>query len=495
MIEDKIKRIIKNIIDLKLLKQIMIATFIIGLIIHAYGYMNITYNHDSLNFWQEGDVSWKLSLGRFMQYFSINLRGYLVVHWVVGIISLFLLSLSTYMIVQIADIKSKINIYLIPTIILTSLPFINTNAIYTHETDAFMYGMFFSILAVYIYNKYKFGYLISPIFLMCGIGFYQAFICVALGMYTILIIRKINDKNNIQELIVYTLKIIINILVSLGIYYIVNMTVLKLTGIHVSDSYNSVNNVFNSISNIFNLIINTYTTFFSNLLTPYSYQSNLMTTLNYGLIIGFCFHIIILIKNQTNKIKKFFLVVIVICLPLLLNGIYILSSGLLHSVMIYGTYMFYVILLHLMEKHKIIFNYMLYILIFISVFNGYIYVNSIYQESVLSHDSLMFKMNNIVDDLEDMDNYIAGESEVVFIGNSDDILRPSNSNIAIISYQELYKIYFNYVVEYNINIVNQDVVDEYKTMQSVLNMNVYPNKNYIQDIDNRFVIRLSYYIE
>ena len=97
------KIIIKN----ERLMYSLCATFIFGMIAHAFRYFNMSFTHDSVYHLTERTLEYQLQLGRFTQYLYVPLRKIYGAPWLIGFISLVYVAIAVYLVVSLFEIKNE----------------------------------------------------------------------------------------------------------------------------------------------------------------------------------------------------------------------------------------------------------------------------------------------------------------------------------------------------------------------------------------------------
>ncbi|MFI3278555.1 MAG: glucosyltransferase domain-containing protein [Rikenellaceae bacterium] len=396
---------IKADIDLPLIKKSIIFAVLFGFIVHGSNFFNPVYCHDSLQYYyQDTDVFWKISIGRFMQAITIPLRGYDNIPLINGTLSLIFVGLSSYVIAKTLYIKNRINIYLISALIITSISYITTNVLFFHELDPFMLSVLFASVGVYIFNKFRYGYIVAsvPFALCCGL--YQPYMSVAIMLLMISIIREILDGRHSSEIIKKSLKVIITLALAGFAYFFLYKLVAFLANINIANSHNNVELVFRfNYNSIGSTLFVTYWNVIKYYLFPYAgnlYISSFVVSVSiaiYALILG-----VYKIKHSNiSAINLSLLLIILFLMPLAINIATFLSSGVFHEAMIFSVVFIYVLFLILIEvsiKCKS-FRFIAYALLFVVTFNGATFANRVYVERSIFFKETHSMSFNIYKDL------------------------------------------------------------------------------------------------
>ena len=142
-LEDKIILIIKKFI--KEYNQIFLITLFLGIIIHLFAITNKLMNWDEIGFLFSKGNSYEL--GRWLLDSTKYIFPNISLPVFNGIISLVLLSFTTIFIIDILEIKSKLNRILIGGI-LVSFPSITSTYMFT--CHSYMLALFMAVLSVYL---------------------------------------------------------------------------------------------------------------------------------------------------------------------------------------------------------------------------------------------------------------------------------------------------------------------------------------------------------
>ncbi len=491
-----------------LLLKVVIFTFIFGLIAHGFSYFNVTYTHDAMfSITQYNDVYLKISSGRFMQVLNFMFRGYIVVPWLVGFLSLVWLSFSNYFIIKLLNIKNKLTIFLICGLTSTNIALTLTNGSYIHEADAFMLSLLFSVLSVYVFKNHQYGFLISPILLAVSLGFYQAYFQVSVLLMMLLIIKDIFSNKDTKKIIISGIKSVVVLLAGLVCYSILYQVVLFFSGVSASMDYNSLVNVgkFTSFERIFELIFETYQLSFNQFLKPEIHNASLIKIVNLILIsLGFIKMGVIIKVKKYLLTKCLLLICIVVLLPFGLNCVNFISNSIYHSLMIFSLVFIYVLVLVLVdedvdESNEVLNKWMKNIVavgVLLVIFNSVIYSNQLYLRKTMIYDITMTTMNRVINQMEQVSGYELGETPVVIIGelNYSSLSRPQNGFYEVwglgttnfgITYS--YKSYFDNVLGYPIVLksANEEEIVYSYTMPS------FPKEGYCQMINGTLIVKLS----
>lgn len=303
-----IKEEILKKIDFSLLKKITITTFILGFIAHSYIFYNSIFSHDSLFYVNGLNVSTYISSARFIRIIIIYLKGKFAIPLINGILSLFFISISSYLIIKILDIKNKFNKFLVCCILTINSSYTLLMASYIQDVDMNTFALTLNLLAVYIIqNKEKSikNIIISSNLIIISLGIYQAYINVALVLELILFIKNILDNKETKSELFKLFKQYSIILCSCIIYYILASVIKQLFSIYNFSTYNKIDGAFaKPFIDYFSSLSIVADSIYDFILTPNATNVTLIKIINILIVIVSLYELIVLIiknkfKNQT----------------------------------------------------------------------------------------------------------------------------------------------------------------------------------------------------
>lgn len=150
-------RIVNTIIPFKdKWKFAFTASFIMGMLVHFYMFTHNLLSHDAAGtFYYSADY---IDHGRWFLKSICSLSSYFQLPWVTGLLSVFYLSISIVILVEIFDIENKISIVVIAGFLVT-FPSLAATFSYVFVADGYMFGVLCACLSVLMVQKIKFGYI------------------------------------------------------------------------------------------------------------------------------------------------------------------------------------------------------------------------------------------------------------------------------------------------------------------------------------------------
>lgn len=503
----------------------IISTYIIGVIAHAYGFLNNIFSHDSLNamYADATENSAKISVGRFMvplvRYF---IRGQLAIPWLIGILALFYVSVSVYLVVKLFNVNSKALIIFISALMVTNITVTGCVATYIHEFDIDMFALMFAVFSVYLWRTKK-GILcsiFSTVLIVISLGIYQSNLTVVTTLIICCLIIDLMNGASFKKTFFKGLQGLSEITAGAISYYALSKIIINISGISAQSRTDALNvtdfltedisyiNGFNSmiyyeIQKIVNPI--------SVLPKPIVIISNIL------LLLAGLFIVLLFIRKPDKKIikEKFLSLVLIALLPVAIGFICILTKGELHDIMTYAFWLIPVFIVVLFSQLK---NYesktflrkvisgIFVICIAITAWNNILVANTAYLKKDLEHDATLSAMTRMASDLDDRNDYTAGETKVYFVGSDfingktdefDEIEKiiglEYNTSIGMAGKEWYFCSYEKYFVNYMGQPLNHTdnsfITDEIH--DRIINMPAFPNEGYMQKFGDVLVIKMS----
>ncbi len=502
-------------IKLQKLKDILLYSVILWIVAHGYRFMNNLYTADTLGSIFQDDILWQRSLGRFMQTFTMIFRGSIVSPWLLGVISIVIFSFSVYLVSEILGIEDKVLLFMICAILSCNVTITCALAAYTPWIDVYMTAFFFAVLGVYLFTKDKLVcYILGMVSFAVSMGFYQMYICVAFMLFAIIYIRKLSENKPDKAFWIKAGKTVCGVVLSGGLYYALYKFVIKIHHVTEAMSYNSLANMGAKEGTGFgSLLAGTYERYVYFL----THQGTFVSTYLLGrkvsdawdILIVICVIAVVLIllaglaiinkKNKTSVLQKVLQAVLVLCIPLFSNVIYIISNGFEYEVMIFGIYFLYVLLAVILAKVIDTEKMMLIALIpvFVIVWHSVVFGNQVYMKIDMEDREALSICTRIADDVCETEGYKPGVTPVKVVGalefneHHGPVIYLSDINIhgnfnTPFNYPRSFPFYMNYYLNEDMNFTTQDVSEEITDT-----MPEYPEEGSIAFVDDVLVIKLS----
>ena len=506
----------------QLMSYCMIVTFIWGMLAHAYIFLNNPFSHDSLNEFN-GAVygnDWRIQLGRvFVPAYRAITRTVATLPWLIGILALLWIGLTVFLVVKMFDIQPKWFIVLISGIFTVNSTVTATAATYIHDLDCNMFALLLAVLAVYLWHKCKTGFLTGMLCVGISLGFYQSFLSVTITLVMIICIMALLEGKPFSDVILKGIKAI-GMIMSGGLIYLVTMKIAcAITGMAlISGNYNSLDTVFSlSIRELIYSVIKTYITTIDGILTANSgYSAAFMTVIYNILFIVTGLVILCQIFSKTIGIKEKILIFVLLALmPFGMNISCVLTGGMSHDLMQYAFWLVYLFVLlitqwevlHIQEMKAIVrqaISMVPAVLVFTMLWGNVQAANAAYLNKNLAWDANISLFTRVVYRMEEQEEYITGETPVVFVGEPMHLLEMmpefsygydyagANGNYVLgAAKRDYYRAYFEYVLQNPAIMAADETWDKLQDNPEVEAMPSYPEDGCMKEIDGVLVVKMG----
>jgi len=213
-----------------------LATVIIGLFSHAPAMILDAPNHDGLaSMYFDQNM---ITSGRWFLGIACGISSYFSIPWLISILSLVYLGITAILIIKLLKVTTPVFIVLISGL-LVSFPAIVSNFAYVFTMDGYMIGLMLSVLAAFLVDKHKLGFVFGGIALAFSMGVYQAYlpITILLSLYLVLMILAGNQP--VKDKLLTSLRYLYMGIIGAILYYIILKIMLLLQG-KVLDSYQGI---------------------------------------------------------------------------------------------------------------------------------------------------------------------------------------------------------------------------------------------------------------
>ena len=215
-------------------KTAFLAAILFGLLIHMPIMIRDIPNHDgldSMHFDQN-----MITSGRWFLTVACGISSYFTLPWLIGLLSILYLALTSVALVEFLEIK-RTSVILLIAGLLVSFPAVASTFAYVFTMDGYMLALLLAVLSVLLTKKYRLGFLAGAACLACSMGIYQAYLpfAVILCIYGILMIamggeNHAQGKQNLRDKLRYSLRFLYMGVLGVSGYYVILQLLLKLQG-------------------------------------------------------------------------------------------------------------------------------------------------------------------------------------------------------------------------------------------------------------------------
>lgn len=426
----------------KLLLFCLLSVFLWGLMAHGYGFLHSSFSHDSLYEFNGDGISnyIRVQNGRFISPICRRVfRTDLTLPWLIGVLGLIWVGLSVFLTARIFHLESKLVVFLIAGFFTANLTVSSTAATFLHDFDCDMLALLFSVGAVFLWNRRKWGFLPGALLVMLSLGLYQSYICVTITMGMLVCMMELLDGRTAKEVAAKGLRGCAMLLLGGAIYFVVMKAVLLVTQIPMlTGVYNSLDRPLQvADKNWFDIryvIGETYWLLFDrviHVLSPFPEVTRwgsicLLVITAVLLAIG-------VLSKRVRLPEKVLVLILTLLLPVAMNLMHLITLGSAsHELMIYAYWLIYLIPLLLVQRllgwlgrgnsHAIASRVcrgtgaVCAALILVLSYANVQTANAMYLKKDLEQDAYLSVMTRVVYRMEETQGYVPGETPVVMVG-------------------------------------------------------------------------------
>lgn len=434
--------------------------------------------------------------------------------WLIGVLSLFWIGISVFLVSQIFRINSKKTDFLTAGIFTVNISLSATVATYIHDLDCYMFSLLCAVTAIWLWQRVTWGWLPGAALLTVSMGMYQSFLFVAIALIMMRCMLWLLEEETFQPVFIRGLKAVGMILLGGVAYWVMLKFSVRLTGISLSSGmYNSLDMVQNiTAQNIIPLILQAYQDCVTRLWTAQSAYSATFVKIATSILALISLVALVLgLKHCRGKERLLFLI-LALLLPLGANMIYVLTCGGSHDLMIFSLWMLWLFPILFADwvcrtkKHPI-FQWQAYLammMVALLLYGSATFANGMYLKKDLEQNACLSLMTRVADRMEQTEGYIPGETPVVFYG----IPKLLNATIPGMSdytavvgmaygspisvpIQIMYRTYFDYILNTPMELADEDQWVTIYTSEETGVMPTYPQAGSVAMQNGVLVVKLS----
>ncbi len=535
-----------------LMLQCVVCVFLWGLLAHGYMYFSNNISHDSLNEFVLDDtvIKIKINSGRiFWLVYAFLVRGIVAVPAWIGLLSMVFLSVALFYILKIFRIKSLGVIVLFSGILTVNLSMVCLNGTFIHDADVNTLGCAMAVLSVFVWNRCKdkkICYLFGSIPLFFSLGLYQAFVSVTLTLMLFVCCLEILRGEKCKAVLLRGAKGLLMVVCACIAYFACVKIVCAIAGVTQKGGYNFIENL--GALNMLGFVVLVAKAYMRSIVILFTTDTGLgfaSFTSNIGIVVLTSLYLFAVgaffIKRLINKRltwqSRLFAVALILACPLAMNAIEVIAnrgSYLLMSYAVWLAYLFGILLIReevcdsLREKEPLtevdagevsqdvqepakatafdrvlaICKPIAYVLLSVILIGNVRQAHTFYTLKDFQGDATFSLMTRVIEDVDDCEGYMAGETEICFVGDIDkQIIYPHG-------YEEVKKLYFyktalgwsnspryqeyfDYVMMIPVRLASDKTAKELRETEMVKDMASYPNAGSIKMVNGVVVVKWS----
>ena len=470
-----------------------ISALVAGFLTHGFALTNKLVNHDEIeSLFGKGAT---ITSGRWGLELVKVLFPDWSMPWIYGIISIVLMSLAVCTALRMLKLRSKPMQALVAMLVL-SFPALTGNFCFMFTSTAYALAFFLVMTALELYLKGgRLNLAMSIVGLVFALSMYQAYISVLASMFVLLMILQAVDGESIKNNVLFGLKALLMMGVSIAVYYGLTLLVFRITGAEFN-TYVTEN--VNGDVGLIRRIRMAYDAFFY----IFSFRNFYVITSEASRYIHIILGLLTIVslacgKKAPNVCMAAFLTAL---LPLSICCMYlIMSNESIHTLVMYSFVTVYMLLAALMERVKLrtvrdAAALLLFAVLVSNVYFGnmtYLKLKLQYENAYSFYTSLMAQVKNT----EGFDE----DTELAFIGRQDNLLHqfpqldtellmgPAKDLVNIYSRENFIKYYLGFDIPF----ASEASLEKLSDDERVLEMAEYPYYGSVQKIDDYIVVKLG----
>lgn len=478
------------------------CTAVMTLLAHAYRFLNAGFGLDAMLIAEQVDIETQISLGRFMQPLYWLVRGYITAPPVVGLFATAFLTGAVLLVLSLTGIRSRPGIALTCGVLAVNETLCVSYASYLPWVDVYMLSLLLCVLAVFVQTRFRRGFLLSPLLYCMAMGLYQSYLQAAAALVMVMLLVRALDGERPGALLAEGLGHAGAMLAGLLLYALVYPLAISLYGTTVSDKYNTVAEVGHyALSSIPGLLKETYLGPVRYLFAPED-ATFLPPVVNVLLAVLALGALVCLIRKLPLASKGLILLILAL-LPFGMNFVTFISKGIVHMLMNYAYFFFYVLCILLAERagetlsvRPAVLRAATPVLLTGVLGVSILTANTLYMKRDLELQSTLSVMTRVLERLEEKEGYVPGETPVVLLGylpaSKMAMIRPGFEAVSEYqgmrstyadAYERSHAWYLQTLLGYRINLVDWETSLAYSKEEAMQEIPGFPDADCVQIID------------
>lgn len=207
------------------------ACFLTGCLVHLYAFTNLIPNSDGLS--RVYDTQQMTISGRWFLHYVSALNNFTQMPMAIGLLAVFFLGLAAAFLVALLGFESRV---LAGTAgaLMAAFPSLGYTFLYTFTASDYCVAIFLAVLAVWLANRWRFGWIAGACALALSMGTYQAYAPLAIGLAMLVVLRMVLDpEQQMKAAARLGLRMVFCLAAGAALYYIVLMIFLRVKNLEL----------------------------------------------------------------------------------------------------------------------------------------------------------------------------------------------------------------------------------------------------------------------
>ncbi len=492
----------------KLFLSCLLSTVVCSMAAHGFLFTNEFFSHDSASgFTYATDVInvFYISIGRFLIPVYDLIKGCAAAPWLIGILFIIWMSLSSFFICEILEIKGSVLSCLASGILCTNMALTLTGATYVYCLDDYAFALFTAVLALYFFKKSGWAALLGVIFLAVSLAFYQPYFSVTIALAFLCVMKSFASGKHAGKTVLEGLKYIALSLLSFLVYYGVWTAVtirLSIAKERVDESLLS-----GGIKSIWTSVETANSAFWDFLFDANGELGYLLPAVHVILLLFIIAAVMVrLCDKKVPVLNRVLFAVLVLLIPTVFESACIMMPGNSHGLTMFAREFIYITAILCVPQffpEKPAFKAIVSGLLCLVFWQHTAAANQVYLKKELEKNNTIALANRIITRIEETEGYVPGLTTVSFVGSLDKNEHFSRGWPSFKSYNHfdsLTGLWHSYSATYNIDAyiyyyMNYPLyirpASDFSSSKEVQKMPIYPNKGSVKMIDDSVVVKLS----
>ena len=473
-----------------------LSALLTGLVSHGYAFTNKLVNHDEVeSLFGKGAT---ITSGRWGLELVKALFPDWSMPWIYGLVSILLISLALCLAVKILDIRSK-PLQAVLAMLVLSFPSLTGNFCFMFTSAPYALSFLLAVLSVHEHlrggRKHA---LLSVLCLVLALSMYQAYISVTASIFVVLMIARALDGVGIKENIIFGLKALLMMAVSIGIYLVLCLLVFRITGAEFN-SYVTEN--VTADTGLLRKVRMAYDAFFY----VFQFRNFYIVTSEFSRYIHIALALIAILglasaRKLPNVCMAAFLTAL---LPLAICCMYlIMSPESIHSLVMYSFVAVYMLLILMLERLDFRFSAALkdisVLLLLAVVLSNVYFSNMVYLKMDLQYENAQSFYTGLMTQVKETEGFDE-DSKLAIIGSQDNLLHrfpELDTELLLGPARDLVNIYsrenfIKYYLGFDIPFASEEELAALSEDSRVEAMAEYPYYGSVCEMDGFIVVKLG----
>lgn len=488
----------------KLWRYTFFTAIILGLCTHLPIMLSDIPNHDglaSIYFDQNMTVS-----GRWFLSVACGFSSYYSLPWIIGLLAILILAVTAVLLTEVLEIEKVSGGVMIAGLLVT-FPVLTSTFAYVFTMDGYMLAVLLSVLAVYLVDKGKAGFVFwGGLALALSMGIYQAYlpITILLCLYKVVLVLLKDDirKEKIKSIINYLCMGVIGV----ALYYIIMKVMLLIQKTELGAYQGGSEGVGFFLTSIVDL----YKDFVEFVLKGKVIANNVFSIVAFCVLAGL-FAIALVQLCRKKKLYKsvwFYAItlLLMVVIPAVTNVILLILPNIsYHTLMRYQYVVFLMVMIAFIQRYLEVKNeiasVILSIVAIVMIFNYVVTDNIAYSNLEKKYEKTYAYCVRLADRMEQTEGYYQG-IPIAMIGVVSDKEYPVTDVTGDVTSKllgitgdtllytgENYKAFFQNYLGITINLIPIENMAEIYNSKEYWEMNSFPAKDSMQVVDGVLYIK------